>query len=206
MKTEQSFEKDLASIHQLMERSVKFISLSGISGILAGSYALMGAGAAYYITIYPGSFFDKHIFTVQELEAFTKLISIALVVLVASIATGLWVSARKAKRMGIEVWGAAGRHLLVKLSIPLASGGIFAILCAWQGHMEIVAASCLVFYGLALINASPNLFDEMRSLGISEITLGLVSIAVPGYSLLFWSLGFGVLHMVYGIALYKKYN
>jgi len=42
-----SVHQNLESIRQLMERSVKFVSLSGLSGILAGIYALIGAVLAY---------------------------------------------------------------------------------------------------------------------------------------------------------------
>jgi hypothetical protein len=199
MKQDDAFEKDLASIHQLMERSVKFVSLSGLSGILAGTYALAGVGVAYFY--YPSSMVAS-----ANWETVWPLAGIALVVLMASLVTGLWLSARKAKKSGVSVWGVTGRRLFINLSIPLVTGGCFCIICLLHGQLELVASATLIFYGLALINASPNLYDEVRYLGLSEIGLGLVSMVMPGYSLLFWAAGFGVLHIVYGTLMYRKYE
>jgi hypothetical protein len=70
----------------------------------------------------------------------------------------------------------------------------------------LAAPACLVFYGLALIQGSANTFDEIRYLGFSEIILGLISASVPGYGLVFWAIGFGVLHIIYGVIMYNKYD
>jgi len=203
MNQDDAFEKDLASIHQLMERSVKFVSLSGLSGILAGTYALVGAWIGYYL--YPASMMvgDNQ---VAEPQTAWSLAGIAAVVLVASIGTGLWLSARKAKRSGVSVWNATGRRLFINLSIPLITGGCFSLICLWQGQLDLAASATMIFYGLALINASPNLYDEVRYLGISEIGLGLGSMLIPGYGLLFWAAGFGLLHILYGTIMYRKYE
>lgn len=206
MKEDPAFEQDLASIHKLMERSVKFISLSGISGILSGLYALGGAWAAYFLVQYPDPFFEYHLYPVQDVTTSMELLSLALMVLAASIATGVLLSIQKAKRLGVKVWDATSKRLIINLSLPLITGGVFVLIMAWNGHSDIVAAACLIFYGLALVNASPNMFDEIRYLGYSEIFLGLLATAVTGYSLVFWSIGFGVLHVIYGAAMYRKYD
>lgn len=206
MKDHQEFEQDLASIRNLMERSVKFISLSGMSGILSGIYALVGAGAAYYFVQYPDSILEYQAVPAMDPNGVVQLFVIAVVVLTASIGTGLWMSARKARRMGINVWDNTVRRLILNLAIPLVAGGLFVIISVWNGNYGIVSSACLIFYGLALINASPNLYDEVRYLGYSEIVLGLIAAAWPGYGLIFWSIGFGLLHIVYGTALYRKYD
>ncbi len=206
MNTEGSFEKDLASIHQLMERSVKFVSLSGLSGILAGTFALAGAAAAYYLVYYPDSLFDANYFPVTDMDTALKLVGIGLTVLIASVTTGLWMSARKARRHQVSIWDAAARRLIINLLIPLIAGGTFCIISLWQGHYDIVASATLIFYGLALVNASPHLFDEVRYLGLCEIAVGLISMLTPGFSLLYWAFGFGILHILYGAILYRKYQ
>lgn len=206
MNTEGSFEKDLASIHQLMERSVKFVSLSGLSGILAGTYALVGAAFAYYLLYYPDSPFVANYLPVSDMETAWKLVGIGAAVLVASVITGLGMSAQKARRHQVSIWDAAARRLIINLLIPLIAGGSFCIISLWQGHYDIVASATLIFYGLALVNASPHLFGEVRYLGLSEIALGLISMLTPGFSLLFWAFGFGILHILYGAILYRKYQ
>jgi hypothetical protein len=204
MKEVHEYEKDLASIRSMMERSAKFISLSGLSGVLAGVYALIGAAAAYFVAQYPISPFDYRQYSISD--TFFQLLLIAALVLVASLTTGLLLSKRKAKKHGLNFWTAASKRLFLNLAIPLISGGIFILIMLFTGHFGLAAPASLIFYGLALIQASSNTFDEIRYLGFSEIILGLISAAMPGYGLVFWALGFGVLHIVYGGIMYNKYD
>ena len=206
MKDIPEYEKDLASIRTMMERSAKFLSLSGLSGVLAGIYALIGAGAAYYIVQYPVSPFDYRTYSIREGDTILVLIFIAIVVLAASISTGLWFSNKKAKKSGLSLWSPTTRKLIVNISIPLVTGGIFILVMLYTGHFGLAAPASLIFYGLALIQGSPNTYDEIRYLGFSEIILGLVSAIYPGYGLIFWALGFGVLHIVYGAIMYNRYD
>ena len=206
MKDVHEYEKDLASIRDMMERSAKFISLSGLSGVLAGVYALIGAGAAYFVAQYPVSPLDYRQYSLNESDTFFKLLFIAGLVLAASMTTGLLLSIRKAKKHGLKFWTSSSQRLFLNLAIPLVSGGIFILIMLFTGHFGLAAPASLIFYGLALIQASSNTFDEIRYLGFSEIILGLISAALPGYGLIFWALGFGVLHIVYGGIMYNKYD
>lgn len=197
-------EQDLESIRSLMERSVRFLSLSGLSGILAGTYALAGAAIGYYLVYYPNSPFGLRINYVNAL--IPKLVAVAVAVLIASVLTAYLLSQRKAKRTGIPIWSPSTRNMLINFSIPLLAGGLLAIIFIWQGHYGAVSPMCLIFYGLALVFGGQHTFGEIRFLGLSEITLGLIAAAIPGYGLLFWALGFGVLHVFYGTIMYNKYD
>lgn len=206
MEEHQAYQKDLESIRKLMERSSKFISLSGLSGIMAGSFALIGATIAYYLVHYPVSPFEYRVYSVQHSDVLLKLVLVAAVVLTSSILNGFWLSSRKAKQAGVKMWDATSKRLFINLSVPLITGGVFILILLTNGHFGIVAPACLIFYGLALVNASPNLYEEIRYLGYLEIALGLISAAMPGYGLLFWAIGFGLLHIIYGSVMYKRYD
>ncbi|HRG11455.1 MAG TPA: hypothetical protein PLJ08_22970 [Cyclobacteriaceae bacterium] len=206
MSQNEAYQKDLESIRQLMERSVKFLSLSGLSGILAGLYALVGAGAAYFLVHFPLSPTSYRQESLQADDVILKLLGIAILVLVVSLITGYVLADRKAKKQGVQVWNATSKRLVVNLTIPLVTGALFILILLWHGHYGVAAPACLVFYGLALLNASANLFDEIRYLGYSEIVLGLICALLPGYGLFFWAAGFGVLHILYGTLMYKKYD
>lgn len=201
MKQNQAYQKDLESIRELMERSVKFISLSGLSGIMAGIYALFGAAIAYYLIYYQDSSYKEGSF-----ENLSALLALAAGVFVSSIATGFWLSSNKAKKAGVAIWDPTSKRLILNLSIPLVAGGFFILILLSHGDFSLVAPACLIFYGLALVNASPNLYEEVRYLGYLEIALGFVSGIFPGYGLLFWAIGFGVLHIIYGALMYKRYD
>ena len=206
MKDIKEYEKDLASIRDIMEKTAKFISLSGLSGVLAGIYALLGAIAAYFIAQYPVSPFQYRIYSLQTPETLWKLILIAAAVLGASLTTGFYFSSKKAKKHGVKLWTPASKRLMVNFAIPLVTGGVFILIMLYMGHYGLAAPAMLIFYGLALIQGSTNTFDEIRYLGFSEIVLGLISALLPGYGLQFWALGFGVLHIIYGVIMYNKYD
>lgn len=206
MKEIHEYEKDLASIRTMMERSGKFISLSGMSGVMAGIYAIIGAAVTYRMVYYPTSPLAYRIESIQEASILTKLSVVAALVLVASIGTGLWLSHRKARKHNTNLWNTTTKTLMINLAIPLVTGGLFIIILLSGGHYGVAAPACLIFYGLALINASANLYDEVRYLGYCEIILGLIAAFLAGYGLLFWTLGFGVLHIVYGAVMYYRYD
>ena len=201
----QRIQEDLESIRHLMERSVKFISLSGLSGILSGVYALIGAAFAYY-QLYSGEVARSVEYYRGSIPVVYNLILIAGSVLAASLGTGWWFSVRKAKKLNTKIWSQTSRRLLLNLSIPLTVGGIFTLFLVYYGHYNMVASSVLIFYGLALINASSNLYEEMRYLGYCELVVGVIAASLPGYGLYFWAVGFGLLHILYGSMMYNKYD
>lgn len=199
---DKNIEDELASIRSIMERSSKFISLSGLSGIMAGIYALIGAAIAYKLIYidqidpaYPG-------YTLRE----ARLFSVALLVLLLAMGTGVFLSYRKAKKRGESLWSPTTRSLLFNSALPLVTGGIFMLIMLARGYYGIIAPASLIFYGLAVISGSHYTFTDVKYLGILEIVLGLVAALFPGYGLMFWALGFGVLHIIYGSIMYFKYD
>jgi len=207
---EQEIQDELASIRNLMERSSKFISLSGLSGILAGIYALIGAGLAYnmmYTGLSHTYVMSNHLNGIHVPdERVILLLLIAVLVLVASLITGLVLTTRKAKAKGQPVWSKTSKVLLFNMAVPLVSGGLLILILLSRAYYGIVGPASLIFYGLALISASNFTFNDVKYLGICEILLGLIAACLPGYGLLFWAIGFGVLHIVYGSVMYFKYD
>ncbi len=198
--------RDLSEIRSLMERSSRFISLSGLSGISAGVIALIGAWiAAERIGL--SRDFSQFLPLRRDPELLRFLLLDALAVLLLSLAAGVYFTTRRARRSGLRVWDQTTRRLLVNLAIPLATGGLFCLLLLRHAP-GLVAPATLVFYGLSLLNGSKYTLHDVRYLGVCEIVIGLVAglFAGSGLSLLFWALGFGVLHVVYGVVMYRKYE
>ena len=200
----------LSEIRQIMERSSRFISLSGMSGVFAGLYALAGAYVAYdYLNLVDlGYFSGQRIVEESQRQNGTMifLMADALVVLVLAVGTGIILTTRKARRDGNSILDNAAKKLLVNLAIPLVAGGVFCIALQYHGAVIYVAPVMLIFYGLALINASKYTRSDIRGLGFIEIALGLLSSFFVGYGLLFWAFGFGVMHILYGTYMYYKYE
>lgn len=201
----------LSEIRSIMERSSRFISLSGLSGVFAGIFALIGASAAYVylnISISTPRYYDYAISAEGDpvtgfyIFFFTDAIS----VLIASLAVVSILTIRKAKKKGQTIWDSTAKRMLINLLIPLVTGGIFCLVLLYHGLIGLIAPATLIFYGLSLLNASKYTLNDIRYLGISEIMLGLLSSVYIGYGLLFWAVGFGILHIVYGTVMYKKYE
>jgi len=198
----------LRDIKRIMERSSRFLSLSGFSGIIAGICALAGAWLAkykleqYYSRYDERTFFDGHDF--NDLK--NELLLIAGIVLVLALSLSFFFTWRKAKRSHVSIWNHTSKKLLVNMIIPLAAGGFFILAMLQYNDWRFVAPACLVFYGLALVNSSKYTFTDIRYLGFLEIILGLINTQYIGYGLYFWAAGFGVLHIVYGIIMWWKYE
>jgi hypothetical protein len=202
--------KALSEIRSLMESSSKFLSLSGLSGIFAGCFGLLGALAAYlflnlgvfssdyYQYIGSGSSFNVPILLFFIVDALTVLLLAQIV--------GIYFTSRNARKKGQPIWDITVKKLLLNLFIPLITGGLFCFVLLFHHLVYLIAPVMLIFYGLALINASKFTFTMVRYLGLSEILLGLIACFFVGYGLLFWALGFGVLHIVYGALMYNKYE
>lgn len=196
----ENYLKDIQDIKKMMDRSSQFISLSGLSGILAGIYALVGAFAVKQLTKE-----DYRHITLESREFKLGLLIIALV-LILSVGTALIMSATKAKKQGESLWNSTSRRLAANFLIPLITGGIFALLLIQAHHYGLIAPVTLIFYGLACVNASKYTLRDVRYLGITVIIIGLMATAAMGYGLEFWALGFGVCHILYGTIMYFKYD
>lgn len=197
----------LSDIRNMMDRSSRFISLSGLSGVFAGLTALVGAYFAHAeLNRYMNGDYGFGIDADAEIEA--NLIKIAFFVLIIALAGGFVFTYRQSKKKSIPFWGKTAKNLVVNLAIPLVTGGLFiiALLLNFPNSIGLIASSCLIFYGLALINASKYTYTDIRFLGICEVILGLIAMFYIGYGLYFWAIGFGILHIFYGLIMYFKYE
>lgn len=201
--------KELQEIKQMMERSSRFLSLSGLSGVSAGIIALIGASIAYYIIRTNQIKYDEHFYLIgpfPQLQVIEHLVLLGLCILVLALGSGLFFSWRKARKNGLKLWDHSSRRMLFHLFIPLLTGGIFSLILIENNDVTLLASATLIFYGLALLNAGKYTLKDVQYLGILEIVLGLLAGILTNYGLIFWAIGFGVLHIVYGSVMYLRYD
>ena len=199
--SQEDYLRDISEIKNLMSKSSKFISLSGLSGILAGIYALIGSAYAYWLVNTSGNGY-----LVLDGEIFRLVLIDLFLVGIVSIGTAIILTTKKAKQNDEKIWDALTRRLLLNFLIPLGAGGIYILIILWQQRYEQTGALMLLFYGLALFNASKYTLGDVKYLGLTQIALGLLSAILPGYGFWFWVIGFGIMHILYGAVMYFKYD
>jgi predicted lysophospholipase L1 biosynthesis ABC-type transport system permease subunit len=201
-----NYKEDLKHIRTMMERSSTFISLSGMSGIVAGFIALCGAYEVYTLLVrHQIDYFDgKPNF--YGLSLLKQLVLIGLITLGLALTSGVWFTVRKSRKNNLPLWSKTTRSVLLHLSIPLVAGGLFCLVLIFNNNFYLVAPLMLLFYGLALVNVSKYTLPEVFWLGICEAILGLCGVMWLGYGLLLWAIGFGLLHIAYGTYMHFKYD
>ena len=199
------YKEDLKEIKDIMNRSSRFISLSGLSGISVGIIALIGAYLAYKFVFVGNDYlsFDSVSLTTEQ---FYNLLLIACGTIIVSIGLVIYLTTLETKKQKQKIWDQQTKRILLNLSIPLVVGGIISMMFLFRGYVGIILPMTLIFYGLALVNVSKYTLNEIRSLGLIEILLGLLALQLVSYGLIIWSIGFGVLHIVYGFIIKTKYK
>lgn len=186
----------------MMERSSKFVSLSGWAGIMAGIYAISGA----YIASSVYDFNPDKIVDSSSSASLKEVGFLAAIVLVLALCTAIYFSVQRAGKRGEKIWNATAKQLLISMAVPLIAGCLLILILISNGMIGLVAPFLLLFYGLALFNASKFTYNAVKVLGLTEIVLGLLGSYFVDYGLVFWALGFGLAHIIYGIYVYYRYE
>lgn len=202
----QQHKEDLMHIRSMMERSSRFISLSGLSGVFAGLSALIGGIYIYFRIKNLGVDYLTAENRSYNADLVIEFFMVALLVLFFAISFGIYFTIRKSKKNNLPIWTSSSKNLLINLAIPLVVGGVFCLSLLIHHLFAYIAPCTLLFYGLALVNAEKYTFSDIKYLGYLQIILGLIASFYLGKGLFFWIIGFGVLHILYGIILFKKYK
>jgi len=199
--SQEDYLRDISEIKTLMNKSSRFISLSGLSGILAGIYALIGAAFAYWLVSNSG-----REYLILDGTVFRLIILDLIIITLLSIGTAIFLTTKKAKKNNEKIWDSLTKRLLTSFIVPLLAGGIYIIIILSNQKYGQTGALMLLFYGLALLNASKYTLGDIKYLGYTQIVLGLISALYPGYGFWFWVIGFGFMHIIYGAIMYFKYD
>ncbi len=203
---DKNYLNDLKEIKEMMSKSSQFISLSGLSGVLAGIYALVGAYFVNRILYASTTPFSDIEYVIISQKNMLLLLGIAFTVVTLSIITGISLSIKKAKNNNEKIWNPTSYRLIINFLIPLAVGGYLCLYLIEKEDFRLVAPLMLIFYGLACVNASKYTLGDVRYLGLTMILLGIINTFFIGYGLLFWALGFGLCHIFYGGMMWFKYE
>ncbi|MEZ5015659.1 MAG: hypothetical protein R2800_01295 [Flavipsychrobacter sp.] len=204
----------LSDIKRIMERSARFLSLSGWSGIWAGIVGLISAAIAYswIADLTTADYYNYRATKGASIRAGqltgidVQFIALAAITFIVALAGGIYFTWNKTKKQGLKIWNSASKKMLVQIAIPLCAGGVFVLVFLFNGLEMYIAPTSLTFYGLALLNGSKYTLSDIQYLGILEVLLGCISLLVLGHGLIFWAIGFGLLHIIYGVIMWNKYD
>lgn len=208
MENKEQHLEALEDIKLLMHKSSRFISLSGWSGIAAGICALAAA-------IYIGSVmecwklgncnFSEFAYTgSHSLNA--TLFFIAAVTFVIAFTLAFFFTFLRSRKVGTPIWGLTARKVMVHVSVPMVVGAFLIWRMMELGFYGLIAPACLIFYGIGLFSASKFTLSEVKYLGYGQMLLGIINLWMLGYGLYFWAAGFGLLHILYGVIMWNKYE
>lgn len=203
---EKDIYSELSSIRNLMERSSKFISLSGLSGIMAGTFAIIGAYFGNQIIVANYGVLTYRTYQIVNYQVFFELLMIALSVLILSVSICIWLTYRQTKKTTENILSPASKKMFKDFFIPFLTGCALTIILIFKGQFALIAPISLIFYGLALIFSSTHTLSEIKWLGLCEIYCGLLATLLPMYGIICWAIGFGVLHIIYGAIMHFKYK
>lgn len=204
MRKEKNYIQDIAEIRSMMERSSKFLSLSGWAGAMAGIYALIG----FYI-VNSILDFNPTLILYDTIDSFPNINYVfvtAILVLVLAVATAVYLSYKRAVKIGESIWNSTSKRLLADMGIPLAVGGILILIFISKNLIGLIIPFTLLFYGLALYNTSKFTYNEVKYLGIIQMLLGIIAVLFIEYSIYLWAFGFGMVHIIYGVYLHYRYE
>lgn len=206
MEPEPSLE-ELKKIRSLMERSSIYHSLSGLSGVAAGVIGLIVYAVVYGLV---DPFIEEQPQVKYTDEGRLYLIKIffgaSVICLLLAFAAIFFFNWRKARRNDLSFFEPAMQKMFVNLFIPLIAGGLYSVMLLREQQFLLIAPSMLIFYGLAMIQASRHTIIEIRYLGLVELVLGLIAIFMKEYGIWFWLAGFGAVNLIYGAYIYFRYE
>lgn len=194
----------LQDIKKMMEKSSRFISLSGWSGIAAGIFGIAGAIIAQQILSRDNTQTTASPDSWATLER--SLILLAIVVFVCAFVSAFLFTYFRSRRDEIAIWGTTARRLIWNTLFPMLVGGVVILQLIANRNYSLIVPAMLIFYGLGLVNGSKYTLGEIRYMGYLQVLLGLLSLWTPSAHLLLWGLGFGVLHIIYGIGMWWRYD
>ena len=193
----------LSEIKSMMQRTTKFTSISGWSGIWVGTVGLIAAAIAYFIILES----KLNLYSLQpDNRRDLLLVVLALITLLVACLGGFYFMIKKSKNDQVKFINPTTKRILKRFIFVLVIGGFLCL--ALYKHLSFVyiAPATLLFYGMALLNVERDTVVEIKYLAYTEIFLGLLAFLFIANGLAFWSLGFGLVHIIFGMWMVRKYD
>jgi len=208
--------QELTVIRQLMERPIRFSTMSGLAAIQAGIWALLGVAADGWAWSRCTTYTDA---LLCSMAVWGGVLGLSLVGVIA-------LTRRRERQQTMPWWSPVKRRILLTILPPFvaAIGLTFAIclramhgdsdpdILPWQfaGHLaqgQLIPAIWMLFYGVTLWQLGQFSPVDVRVLGAAFIAAGLATAALWQWQP-YWAMAatFGGLHIVYGAVVWVRHG
>jgi len=196
--------ENLSELKSILSKNTRFLSFSGLSGVIAGITALAGEYLFYnlYLATFSSSSNYADVRNLADMKLFYSALLIALSIIGISVIVGVILARKKIRMQGSTVNRDLLKNTLIHILVPILVGGAICFVASFTDHFIYIPAFLLIFYGLGLFNGSRFSFDDLKIVGLVFMGLGLITYAYPNLSMWTWGLGFGVGHILYGLRVY----
>ena len=180
---------NLRYIRETMERSGSFTHVSGLGGVAMGVVALVAAVGA------------------RTAADQTTWLSIWLAAAAVSLGVAVASMARKSRSEGVSLLTAPGRKFTWSVIPSLAAGAVLTLVLARAGSVELLPGVWLLLYGTGVVTGGSHSVRPVPLMGGAFMALGTVALLAPStWGNAFMAAGFGGLHILFGIVIWRKHG
>jgi len=188
-------EENLRSIRELMERSTRHSTFSGLSGVMAGSASIVGCVVTQALT--------QRSLPTGEFRI--DFVTIWALVITAAIGMDYLLTKRKAARVGKRIISRLGKQMVIGAGPGLGTGAMLTLFFMQRNIITEIYPMWMLCYGCAV--SSVGLFSqrEVLYLGAAFLVAGALTLAlIPTWGLPMMAVTFGGFHIGYGLAMSRK--
>jgi hypothetical protein len=172
-----------------MERSAAFTAVSGWGHVLLGFTAFLSAWLAAHQS---SSLGWLRVWLAEGLLA---------------VAIGLVSCTWKANRRGLPLFSGPARKVALSLAPPLVAGAFLTFLLFRGGLSSALPATWLLLYGAGIITGGAFSVAILPIMGLCFMLLGGLAVLAPvAWGNWFLALGFGGLHVIFGILIARRHG
>lgn len=180
---------NLEFIRETMERSTAFTAVPGYGGIFMGVTAI---AAAYIAFTQPTIWQWMTVWLVEGALGFL---------------IGLFAMWQKSKMAGTSLASTPAKKMILSFLPPMVCGVIITLGLWRLEHFEVLVPVWLLLYGAAVVTGGSYSVRAVPVMGWCFIALGGIAFLLPTRAAdLMMALGFGLLHIIFGIVIARRYG
>lgn len=187
-------EENLRVIREVMERSTKYSTFSGLSGVLAGVASIIGCLVTWTLLYHPP---NTDGFRIPFFLTWT-------VVLLFSITADYLIMKRRAVRVGKRIVSRLGKQMVYAAGPGLGTGALLTLWLLQHDMLTSIYPIWMLCYGIAVCAVGQFSQREVKVLGVAFLLAGAMTMLMPSLGLFMIAVTFGGFHIIYAIVMSRR--